>query len=178
MNNEDLRQRILWELFEYSNQFLKDIEIDYWVNFGTLLGFHRERNIIGHDIDIDYGCHERHYSEILANQNKLHPSLTLRDTSDRHNGPKLYMSYKGFDADIYFYKEERPYLYSYEKTDWKNYNAPVPSKHVFPTKTFEIKGIDTRIPNDRRAYLETIYGCLDKNAVRNPETGYWEQAPD
>jgi phosphorylcholine metabolism protein LicD len=175
MNNVDLRQQILWELFVFSNQFLKDLKVDYWVNFGTLLGFYREQDIIGHDIDIDFGCHERHYPEILANQNKLHPDLTLCDTTSRHNGPKLYMSYKGFDADIYFYKEEENQLYSHEKTDWKNYNAPISPGHVYPTKAFEIKGIKTRIPNDTQAYLKTIYGCLEKGAIRNPETGYWEK---
>lgn len=176
MNNVDLRQEILWDLFVFSNQFLEELEVDYWVNFGTLLGFHREGDIIGHDIDIDFGCHERHYPEILANQNKLNPALTLCDTTSRHNGPKLYMSYKGFDADIYFYKKENDLLYSHEKTDWENYNAPIPSEEVYPTKSFEIKGVKTRIPNDTEAYLKTIYGCLDKDAIRNPETGYWEKA--
>lgn len=176
MNNVNLRQQILWELFEYSNQFLKTLEVDYWVNFGTLLGFYRENDIIGHDIDIDFGCHERHYTQILKNRDKLPSALTLCDTTNRHNGPKLYMSYKGFDADIYFYKEEAGQLYSYEKTDWKNYNAPISSEQVFPTKDFVIRGIHTCIPNNPEDYLKSIYGSLDKDAIRNPETGYWEKA--
>lgn len=171
-----LRQQILWELFEYSNQFLKDLEVDYWVNFGTLLGFYREKDIIRHDIDIDYGCHEKHYQYILDNRDRLPAMLTLHDTSNRHHGPKLYMSYKGFDADIYFYKESKKQLQSYEKTDWENYNAPIPKHQVYPTLDFEIRGFTTRIPNNTEAYLKTIYGSLDKDAVRNPETGYWEKA--
>lgn len=174
MNNDDLRRKILWELFELSNQFMQDLGIDYWVNFGTLLGFHREQDIIGHDIDIDFGCHLRHYLQVLANKEKLPPELSLFDTSNRHNGPKLYMSYKGFDADIYFYKEENDLLYSSEKTHWENYNAPIPKKLVFPTYEMDINGIKTRIPNNTEEYLQTIYGSLEKDAVRNPETGYWE----
>ncbi|MBO6584713.1 MAG: LicD family protein [Gracilimonas sp.] len=175
MNNGDLRQQILWELFESSNRFLQDIKVDYWVDFGTLLGFYRENDIIAHDIDIDYGCHEKHYPYILNNLDKLPAELTMHDTSNRHNGPKLYMSYKGFDADIYFYREEEGQLFSTEETDWENYNSPSPKDLVFPTKDFEIRGLQTRIPDKTEAYLKTIYGCLDKDAVRNPETGYWEK---
>ncbi|WP_020403830.1 hypothetical protein [Gracilimonas tropica] len=176
MNNVDLRRKVLWELFQSSNHFLKSLDVDYWVNFGTLLGFYRENDIIGHDIDIDFGCHEKYYPKILASKNKLPRELTLCDTSSRHNGPKLYMSYKGFDADIYFYKEDGQKLYSYEKTKWENYNAPIPMEMVFPTQDLVARDIETRAPNDIEAYLKTIYGCLDKDAVRNPETGYWERA--
>ncbi|WP_421773377.1 LicD family protein [Gracilimonas sp.] len=176
MNKEDLRQKILWELFEYSNQFLREIEADYWVDFGTLLGFYRENNLISHDIDIDFGCHEKHYQFILDNLDKLPAELTIHDTSSRHNGPKLYMSYKGFDADIYFYREEGNQLFSTEKTNWENYNAPHSKDQVFPLNDFEIKGIQTQVPYNPEAYLKTIYGSLDKNAIRNPVTGYWEEA--
>lgn len=174
MNNTGLRQQILWELFELSNRFLQDLDIEYWVNYGTLLGFHRENGIIGHDIDIDFGCHVNHYERILSQVELLHPELSLHDTSHRHNGPKLYMSYKGFDADIYFYREEEDQLFSYEKTDWENYNAPIPKVQVFPTAVFQINEITTRVPARTEAYLETIYGNLAGDAVRNPETGYWE----
>jgi phosphorylcholine metabolism protein LicD len=169
-----MRQQILWELFVFSNQFLKDLKIDYWVNFGTLLGFHRENGIIGHDIDIDFGCHERHYDFILQSQAQLPHELELFDTTNRHNGPKLYMSYKGFDADIYFYKEEDEHFHSYEKTDWENDKAPIPAEYVLPTKVVTINGIETRFPNHAGTYLKTIYGSLKKDAVRNPKTGYWE----
>lgn len=176
MNKEDLRQKILWELFEYSNQFLREIEADYWVDFGTLLGFYRENDLIPHDIDIDFGCHEKHYQFILDNLDKLPAELTMHDTSSRHKGPKLYMSYKGFDADIYFYREEGNQLFSTEKTNWENYNAPHSKDQVFPLNDFEIKGIQTQVPYNPEAYLKTIYGSLDKNAIRNPVTGYWEEA--
>ncbi len=169
-----MRQQVLWELFDLSNQFMKDLDIEYWVNFGTLLGFYRENGIIAHDIDIDFGCHERYYELILENQAKLPAELNLHDTSNRHNGPKLYMSYKGFDADIYFYREEDGQFHSYEKTHWENDKAPIPVQQVIPTKTITIKGMETQLPNDPEAYLKTIYGSLRSDAIRNPKTGYWE----
>ena len=174
MNRSGIRNEILWELFELSNEFLRKLDIDYWVNYGTLLGFYREKDIIGHDLDIDFGCDEKFYSFILENRDKLPPELEIFDTSFKHSGPKLYVSYKGFDADIYFYRTEGDQLYSYEKTDWDNYNAPIPEEYVFPTQKLTIRGIETCIPANPKDYLKTIYGSLEKNAVRNPDTGYWE----
>lgn len=174
MDGDDARKKILWELFGLSNAFLQELDIEYWVNFGTLLGFYREKDIISHDLDIDFGCHEENYSLILDNQDKLPEKLSLHDTTFKHHGPKLYMSYKGFDADIYFYRTDEDNLYSYEKTHWENYNAPIPKKFTFPTEPLSIDGIDTRIPAKTEEYLRTIYGNLSASARRNPETGYWE----
>lgn len=174
MNRVDIRRKILWELFELSNQFLSELNIEYWVNYGTLLGFYREKQIINHDIDIDFGCHEKFYPYILENLSKLPAELKFYDSSNRHLGPKVYMSYKGFDADIYFYRTEGERLYSYEKTYWKNYNAPIPEKYVFPTRELKIQDIKTLIPANPKNYLKTIYGNLSADAIRNPVTGYWE----
>lgn len=174
MKGADARKQILWELFELSNQFLADLEIEYWVNYGTLLGFYREDDIMGHDLDIDFGCHEKHFNYIMESLDRLPAELSMHDTGFKHRGPKLYMSYKGFDADIYFYREENGQLFSSEKTHWPNYNAPIPLEQTLPTQSAEVQGITTQFPAQTEAYLKTIYGNLAADAKRNPETGYWE----
>src|SRR5690606_32855738 len=112
MNREGAQKKILWELFVIVNEFLQTLEIDYWANFGTLLGFFREEGIIGHDIDIDFGCDEKLYSYIWENRHRLNKNVSMHDTSHRHHGPKLYFSYKGFDADIYFYQNNGEKLHT------------------------------------------------------------------
>lgn len=168
------KKEFLWDLFIESNRFLIELELDYWVNYGTLLGFHRNNDLIPHDIDIDYGCDESFYKYIWENRNKLGKGYKMYDSSSRHNGPKLYISYKGFDADIYFYTNKDNHLHSYERTHWENYNVPIPEKFVFPTKAFHLKNISTRIPSETDKYLQTIYGNLAPDAKRNPKTGFWE----
>ena len=42
------------ELFVVANDFLRATEVEYWMDFGTLLGYHRESGIIPHDIDVDF----------------------------------------------------------------------------------------------------------------------------
>lgn len=174
MNKTELREKILWELFVMVNTFLKDLNIDYWANYGTLLGFYRGEGIISHDIDIDFGCGEEHYSYIWENRDKLHPSLKMCDTSKRNDGPKLYISYKGFDADIYFYRPDNGKLQTFEKTSWENYKAPIPSDFVFPTAEMEVKGVKTKVPGKTKEYLTFIFGNLSPDAKRNLKTGYWE----
>lgn len=174
MNKEELRKKILWELFVMVNTFLNDLEVDYWVNYGTLLGFYRGEGIISHDIDIDFGCEEKFYSYIWENRDKLDPVLKMYDTTKRNNGPKLYISYKGFDADIYFYRPENGKLQSFEKTNWENFKTPIPSDLVFPTTKMEVNGVKTKAPGNTKEYLSFIYGNLAPDAKRNPKTGYWE----
>lgn len=174
ITNKGGRKRILWDFFILANTFLRDLEIDYWVTFGTLLGFYREAGIMKHDRDIDFACDESCYSLLMDNRYKLDPKIRMYDTSYRHYGPKLYLSYKGFDADIYFYRHENGKLYSYEKTRWENYNTPIPCELVFPTRHQTVNGVKTRVPDKMEEYLTFIFGNLSPDAVRNDITGYWE----
>ncbi|MEP1151141.1 MAG: hypothetical protein JXR20_05990 [Balneola sp.] len=168
------KKEILWELFVEVNKFLADLNIEYWTNYGTLLGFYREQDLIEHDIDIDFGCHDKFSSLIWSNKHKLCSKFKMHDSSSRHLGPKYYISYKGFDADIYFYKYEKDHLHTYEKTIWENYNSPIPAKYLYPLQELKINNIQTFIPNNTEEYLKTIYGNLEAGAVMNSKTGFWE----
>ncbi len=171
---KQIQKKILWELFEVSNQFLRDLDADYWSDCGTLLGFYRENDIIAHDIDIDFGCRKDCFEQVWSNRHKLPKNFHMYDISERHNGLFLYINYKGYDADIYFYNESEKHLHTPEKTSWENYSAPIPKEIVFPTTTFRVKGISTKAPAKIKEYLTTIFGNLSADAVRNPDTGFWE----
>lgn len=168
------KKEILWDLFVETNRFLADLNIEYWANFGTLLGFHREQDIIEHDVDIDFGCDDQLNELIWSNKNKLSAGFKLYDSSSRHLGPKFYISYKGFDADIYFYKNEDDHLHTYEKTDWGNYTRSIPTKLVYPLQELNVRNIKTLVPKNAEEYLKFIYGNLAADAKRNPNTGFWE----
>lgn len=38
------------------DKIFKDIKLQYWISFGTLLGLYRDKDIIKGDNDIDYSC--------------------------------------------------------------------------------------------------------------------------
>lgn len=169
----EARRVILWDLFDVTNHFLRELDIPHWANYGTLLGFYREENILLHDIDVDMGCMEKYYDEIWNAKDRLPKGFSMHDTTDRHYGPKVYISHKGFDADIYFYKPKDDLLHSYEKTEWKNYREPIPEKYVFPLKDIEVNSRTVMVPGDTEGYLKHIFGNLAAGAERDPDTGYW-----
>lgn len=172
--SESRRGVILWHLFTVVNHRLREAGVPNWVNFGTLLGIHREGRLLPHDIDIDFGCEERHYPAVIAALSDLPSDMRLIDTSDRHHGPKLYVDHKGFDADVYFYRPVECALQPLEKTRWPNYTRSIPLDLVLPTRERDVNGLRVSVPADVEGYLKHIYGSLAPDAVRNPQTGFWE----
>lgn len=166
--------QILEKLFIESNRFLGDLGAQYWINYGTLLGYHRSNSLIAHDIDIDFGAREYEAKRIWENRHLLPRGFKMHDSSNRHYGPKLYISYKGYDADIYFYKEMEDVFEPYEKTHWKNYRIPIPKAYILPLQAARFLEQTTYVPAETEKYLNTMYGSLEAGAVRNPKTGLWE----
>ncbi len=167
--------KILEELFQISVDFLNQSDEEYWVDFGTLLGVHREKGIIPHDIDVDFGMHEKSYEKILSKRHLLSPKVRFYDSSHRHRGSKLYFNYKGFDVDIYFYEDLGDAVRNYENTSWPSERREMPKKIVYPLQSVNFLGKTCLIPAKPKEYLEYIYGYLGTDSKRNQETGFWEK---
>ncbi|XOV93986.1 MAG: LicD family protein [Bacteroidota bacterium] len=174
-NYQARKLEILKNLFEVVNNFLMDSGEEYWLDFGTLLGYHREGGIIPHDIDVDFSMMEKSYDKVVKIMHKLPRAYKFYDTSYRHNGPKLYISYKGFDADVYFYQEIGDEVRSTEKTKWPNERQLIPKNLIIPLTTAEFLNQKTFVPKNPKAYLEYVYGYLGKDGMRNKQTGLWEK---
>ncbi len=167
--------QILRHFFTEVNDYLQKLQVDYWVDFGTLLGFYRENDILPHDIDVDFGVEEKDFLKIWEARHKLPAGFTMYDTSFRHNGPKLYISFKGFDADIYFYRDTAGRLQSTEKAQYANEMQEIPRGLIFPLKNTEFLGRPTKVPANVQGYLEFVYGYIGSDAVRNTTTGFWSK---
>lgn len=188
------KEESLWTLFVVLNTFLKDSDVPHWVSFGTMLGLHRENGLIQHDIDIDFSCEEEHYELLWSRRHLLPHGIRMYDSSMRHFGPKLYITLNGYDADIYFYRNEDGHLHPFEKTEWQNYRNPIPVEFILPVEPLVVeipkdvkmldldshqadgnrRSFETFAPANAQGYLTFIYGSLAKDAVRNKETGFWE----
>ena len=167
------RVAALEDLFRGVNRFLRDLEIDYWLVFGTLLGYHREGGIISFDYDIDFGAHERDYQKILKHRGTLPHGFRMYDTSHRHPGPKLYIAYKGWEADIYFYEERDATLQCLLNSDVQGDKRPFPESYVYPLRETTFLGEKTFIPNQVEPYLVHMYGYIGRDAWQDRKTGYW-----
>ncbi len=166
---------LLRELYQYSVDFMNQTGEEYWLDFGTLLGYQREKGIIAHDIDVDFGMHEKSYQKVLSQKHLLAKKVKFYDSSHRHRGPKLYFNYKGFDVDIYFYEDLGDAVRNYENTRWPNERREVPKDLVYPLQGVNFLGKKSLIPAQPKEYLEYIYGYLGTDSKRNRDTGFWEK---
>lgn len=172
-NHPIISQR-LYELFVHTNFFLKQLNVKYWLDAGTLLGYYRDSEIIKGDKDIDFGVHEKDYSRIWQARELLPAGFTLYDTSYRHYGPKLYITYEGWEADLYFYKYEGNRLHPYVKEAFC-YCQPFPTDYIYPLQEAQFLGESTAVPHQVEVYLKHIYGYIGYPAVQDKKTGYWYQ---
>lgn len=169
------RLKILREFYGVVNGHLRSLRVDYWLDFGTLLGYYREADILPHDIDVDFGMSAKDFETVWASRSRLPAGFTMYNTSHKHRGAKLYISYRGFDADIYFYEDRGSVVKSFENSSYPNECQEIPKELIYPLKSVEFLGQRCLVPARDREYLEFVYGYLGRDAVRNEITGFWQQ---
>lgn len=165
--------QVLEKMFQKSINLLKQSGEPYWLDFGTLLGYHRTGGIIPHDIDIDVAMMESSYESVKALKDKMPKGLRFYDTSANHDGPKIYFSYKGYDFDIFFYEDEGDTVRTFVEANHPNERQYIPKKLIFPLKEDSFLGEEITVPNDTLGYLELMYGYLGTGGWRDPDTGLW-----
>jgi hypothetical protein len=162
------------DVFRGVNSYLRDLGVDYWLVYGTLLGWHREGRILAHDRDVDFGAHADSFAKVWESRHRLPAGFKLRDTSQRHFGPKLYCEFRGWEADIYFFREAAGQLCSTERSPNPGDMRPFPRDYFYPAQPTRFLGESTWVPARPTDYLEHIYGYLGADAVRNPVTRFFE----
>ncbi|NUM36177.1 MAG: LicD family protein [Candidatus Brocadiae bacterium] len=167
------QEKTLEKLFIVVNQFLSELDVDYWIADGTLLGYYRDHRIIPNDYDVDFGLHEKEFSKVWQARKKLPPGFAMYDTSFRHRGPKLYICYQSLDVDLYFYEEKNESLRSYVISTNPREMAAFPKDFIYPIQQAIFYGQPTYIPNQTEQYLRHYYHYLGRNAVQDKKSGYW-----
>jgi phosphorylcholine metabolism protein LicD len=167
------KQQALATLFDGVNTFLRSSGCEHWIVFGTLLGCRRENAILAHDKDVDFGAPVEAYPELLAAAASLPPGFELFDTSWKHGGPKLYVAHQGWEADIYFFKEEGGKLSTILSSSLPGDTAPFPREWFYPPSEVEFLGKSTWIPASPDLYLAHTYGYTGADAVLDRNTGYY-----
>lgn len=157
-----------------ANSFLTQLEVDYFIIYGTLLGHYREGSIIEGDEDVDFASFEDHYQTIKDGARLLPPGYQLHDTSARHKGPKLYITDPyGWEMDIYFFREKDGAFQSTAIESNTVHMAPFARELVWPLKQANFLGQSTWVPNKTEDWLKHSYGYLGADGHFDNKTQLW-----
>ena len=180
------RSNLLKENFEeilnvvYSSD-LKDYNI--WLDFGTLLGYYRENDFIGHDLDMDFGVQVSSFEEFEVVEKYLINNGFNRTKEFYFNKKlvELSYSYKGLNVDFIIYNKENDRVSSDtiffmtnalgNPTRYEVYHYEIPFSGL---KGCYFKGIKVKVPENTQEYLRTLYG----EDFETPNTNYnWKENP-
>jgi phosphorylcholine metabolism protein LicD len=157
---------------------------EYWLDYGTLLGYVREGKIIKGDDDLDFGVIVKKgvdLSELLA-QKDIHIYKRLIVEGDI--AFEQYR-YKDFKFDIFYYRREDG---EFVTNLWVPYNYDIP-QHAsykkglstlsevnfssFETKKIHFYDCPFRVPEDSGTYLAQNYG--KDYMIPNSDWGYADE---
>lgn len=146
-----------WTFLLQVKEILDKAGIEFWIDFGTLLGFYRQGDFLETDPDIDLGVKRENQDKVIAvapELAKLGKLITRVEVGNYLAGYKLYRD--DFWIDIaFFFKHEDKYILPI--SEW-------PKVMVFNSKFYdnlvdlEVKGEKFKMPKDIEEYMILHYG--------------------
>jgi hypothetical protein len=168
-------------------EFLKKCGVEFWIDYGTLLGDYRRDGHLPYEQDVDLAMREEAYPLLHKQLHFLDPDYEFYDTSHRHDGPKCGITHRRFggNCDFYTYRRlENGLLRICLGPEWHGTMdaRDIPAELIFPLEPTRMHGLPVLRPRRAREYLEHRYGYIDQPAVaREDGTGHyrsaWKQLP-
>lgn len=179
-NRIEDERRVIFQ--KYSLEALKTIKvvldtenIEFWLDYGTLLGAIRENNFIAHDLDLDFGMFyskdEIKKVEVIFEKNNI---KKCREFILDGKIVEQTFSYKGLCFDMFYYftddKEMWAYGFTYRKNKLKKVsegNKDISEgfdgmRYFVPKRSVEkymFKGMECLVPEQPHEYLKENYGA-------------------
>jgi phosphorylcholine metabolism protein LicD len=159
---------------------LKEINIFYWLEYGTLLGVVRDNKFIKHDSDIDIGLFLSDYSSLIDKTMIAHGFIKIRSfyIDDGKYGIEETYSYLGVDIDFFYFSNNsngKFYSHAFKNIDGKTWAETIDQlggmiavEFIFPYygfKKIDFLGKSFNIPKYPNEHLKTHYG----NDFMNPK---------
>lgn len=152
------------ELLQHFSQVLNDNNVQFWLEFGTLLGYYREHDFIKHDYDLDVGV-------FLSDSEKIRKILT-------DNGFKLVREFRAKDGGLeecyrYMHTTIDVFYFNIDENNPEEKYCDLVKCSVFPIKkkhlNKELKAFVRRryVPNN--GVEKAVFKGSDIYIPRNPE---------
>lgn len=131
------------------NSILTENDVDYFANFGTLLGLIREGHVIEHDTDIDIailGC-SRKKKELLISSFEENE---FKFTYELKNLEFFSFQFNSIKIDFTHYKHRKNLLV--------HDSQQLKISDVYPIVIIEYSNINFKVPKNYKKILRTYYG--------------------
>ena len=89
------------------DKVFKTLELDYWLDFGTLLGAYRNKDFLKHDLDLDFGMYLAAYdekNELVFNRFGFKKTRSFLIDDGLYGREESY-EYLGVSIDIFYYTQ-------------------------------------------------------------------------
>lgn len=148
-------------LAEFHN-VMQQNHINYWLTAGTLLGIHREKKFIGHDLDIDVAIRSSDLAKTFAALENSKIKLVSCFYTSQNTICEITIEYLGVKIDIFCsdLKENKECIsVAYEDENSEKWNAVTMFlPEVKEIISVEVMGYRYMIPQNTHEYLTAIYG--------------------
>lgn len=169
-NSALIKTKLLYTLQETSSWFTPDIE--YFIWYGTLLGYHRDLDIIHNDDDVDFYVNIKHRDNLLdiihQKTSGIDPwQISINEDCFLKIKKQSRCKSKWGHVDYYFYDNQEINRVVYEKKVLSRLakdgailvdNPGVPQHYIYPIKNIEFRGIKVSVPNEPGKCSRFIYG--------------------
>ena len=174
------------EIMFIIDKVFKELNIQYWLEYGTLLGAIREKGLIKHDYDIDLGLFLEDYSEDIQTIFEKYGLRKIKSFSidnGKYGLEETYL-YKGVNIDLFYFtkKEDKFYSHVFRNEYGKSWEETIEDKGglivmemYFPYSGFKkinFLNVMCPVPKDADAHLKAFYGetYLVPDLLWNPYT--------
>jgi hypothetical protein len=162
--NNDIALKNLVDL----DHVLKSIGIKCWLTAGTLLGYYRDGNFIGHDSDVDIGIDAEHVKPELFRKIIDSGFEITESFGSIADGFVISVSRESVKVDLYFFYKVKDFSYH---SVYSHFTESKCIKHDYVYRNFDLKeifflGHSFYAPTDTESYIMQQYGESFRSPVK------------
>lgn len=171
------------EILSRLNLVFNELNQDYWLEFGTLLGAIREKKIISFDLDLDIATWKSNYSNNLVTVMQKYGFKLVREIHMEQEGIEQTYCFKKVNIDIFYFEQISKgwatchVFYLDENMNLEDMNKKYGGLHPLEVHlpfsgliTYNFLGVDVKIPDNYVSQLSYHYG--DDYMLPNPNWNY------
>lgn len=172
------------ELLTLFANTLNAAEIDYWLDFGTLLGYYREHDFIKHDNDLDFGAYIEDAEKIRKVLISVGFELVRNYWVVGEDGKEDCFRFNDSTVDVFYYKKNGNKLIgnSFNPLKTVKLNEIIPfqvMQFIQPYSGLKrdlFLGVEVKVPKNADEYLRANYG--DDYMIPNPKFNWMTDSPN